>query len=472
MRVAHLFFFIFFAFGKWHASCQSNPHITDSLTDSSKTYFLKQITILGNKLTKRSIILREIPLQEKARYTSSELQNRIQEAKKFLLNTTLFHNIEIEYTTSLYDTITLLVSLQERWFYFPVPYFKQVDRNLNQWLVENKGNLNRVYYGLKFYTNNITGNKDYLRLWLINGYARQFQFQYQRPYISRNLKWGLSTGLTTGKSKEINYLTAHNKQVFYKRESFARHYTTSFAEVSYRPLMKITHRLGLRFIKERVADSVILLNASFFPALVNKFSYTELYYNLSYVNADYVPYLTQGAAGDISISHILFAKNLKTTRLTARHTRMWPVGKSTYAGYSSFAAITLPYKQPFLTRKLLGYGDAFLQGYEYYVMDGVAAAFLKTSLTKKMLTWNLHVPVLKKLIPATIPVKLYGRLFANSGYAYNPGTTANSMNNRMLYSYGVGLHIVSIYDFVLRIEWSFNHLGENGLFLHRKSMFL
>jgi hypothetical protein len=41
----------------------------------------------------------------------------------------------------------------------------------------------------------------------------------------------------------------------------------------------------------------------------------------------------------------------------------------------------------------------------------------------------------------------------------------------MLYSTGIGIDVLTLYDFTLKLEWSFNQLGQNGLFLHRKSIF-
>jgi hypothetical protein len=37
----------------------------------------------------------------------------------------------------------------------------------------------------------------------------------------------------------------------------------------------------------------------------------------------------------------------------------------------------------------------------------------------------------------------------------------------LIYSGGVGLDIISIYDIVLRVEYSFNQKGQNGLFIHK-----
>jgi hypothetical protein len=41
----------------------------------------------------------------------------------------------------------------------------------------------------------------------------------------------------------------------------------------------------------------------------------------------------------------------------------------------------------------------------------------------------------------------------------------------MLYSGGLGIDIITFYDVVIKLEWSFNQLGQNGLFLHRKTIF-
>jgi hypothetical protein len=37
----------------------------------------------------------------------------------------------------------------------------------------------------------------------------------------------------------------------------------------------------------------------------------------------------------------------------------------------------------------------------------------------------------------------------------------------MLYTGGIGLDIISIYDVVLRVEYSFNQLNQSGLFVRK-----
>ena len=43
----------------------------------------------------------------------------------------------------------------------------------------------------------------------------------------------------------------------------------------------------------------------------------------------------------------------------------------------------------------------------------------------------------------------------------------NMLNNKMLYTGGIGLDIISIYDVVLRVEYSFNQLNQSGLFVRK-----
>ena len=120
---------------------------------------------------------------------------------------------------------------------------------------------------------------------------------------------------------------------------------------------------------------------------------------------------------------------------------------------------------------MLGYSDVFLQGYEYYVIDGVAGAYTKATLTRQVL--NTQIRINSKKIPRLnhIPLKIFAKTFVNAGYVYNDHEGPNQLNNRLLYSGGVGLDIIVFTDFVIKLDWSFNRLGENGLYLHKRNYF-
>ena len=67
-----------------------------------------------------------------------------------------------------------------------------------------------------------------------------------------------------------------------------------------------------------------------------------------------------------------------------------------------------------------------------------------------------------------IPFRFYAKAYADAGYSYNQTAPENSLTNRMMYTAGFGLDIVTFYDFVFRFDYSFNQLGESGLFLRSR----
>ena len=105
------------------------------------------------------------------------------------------------------------------------------------------------------------------------------------------------------------------------------------------------------------------------------------------------------------------------------------------------------------------------------MIDGVAGAYVKAAMTRRLFKFDFRLPGTKKIAPQKIPINIYGRVYGNAGYIYNKYSEGNFLNNKMLYSTGVGLDITTIYDFTLKLEWSFNQLGQNGLYFHRKTLF-
>jgi hypothetical protein len=126
-------------------------------------------------------------------------------------------------------------------------------------------------------------------------------------------------------------------------------------------------------------------------------------------------------------------------------------------------------QQPYFNQRLFGYGDTYLRGLEQYVVDGVAGIMIRTTARKHLYSFSItgaNLPTLQR-IPFAIYVKIYGDM----GYAYNKTFTQNSLVNQMLYTTGAGIDVVSSYDFVFRFEYSFNQLGQSGIYLHLRNDF-
>jgi opacity protein-like surface antigen len=65
-----------------------------------------------------------------------------------------------------------------------------------------------------------------------------------------------------------------------------------------------------------------------------------------------------------------------------------------------------------------------------------------------------------------IPTRVYVKMYNDMGYVYSRNPGNSFLNNKWLNGYGAGVDIVISYYLKLRLEYSFNHLGQNDLFLH------
>jgi len=435
-------------------------------------FTVREIAISGNKKTRKSVILRELPFKPGEVYPLSELVRKFEDARKQLMNTALFHEVVVALKSFDGNNIDILIEVKERWYLFPIPYFKFVDRNINQWLVEQNAKLNRVNYGIKFLYNNATGRNDKLNVYLINGYTKQITVNYDRPYIDKNMKWGLNLGLALGKNREVNYNTINNKQVFYKdTNNFIRSFFRSYAEITYRRAIKTRHRFGFAYTVESLTDTVVALNPSYFKNGSGRVSFPEFYYLMNYIDVDYNPYPLKGYIAEFYVAKRGLNNKINMWQMAAKVHGSWEIADQTYFSARLAGSIKVPFRQPYVHQRLLGYSDFFMQGYEYYVVDGVAGGYAKAILSREIVNVLFHVKRKRDEEIHKIPFRAYAKTFVNAGYMYNPEPGTNTLNNRMLYSWGIGLDFITHYDFTFKIEWSFNLLGQNGIYLHRKSYY-
>jgi outer membrane protein assembly factor BamA len=448
-----------------------------SAIDSGYTPFkVNRIIITGNKKTKDKVILRELPFQKGEEYQLPELVKKFENARTYLMNTALFVDVVVALKSFNGYDVDILVDVKERWYLFPIPYFKPIDRNLNQWLVEKKASLTRVNYGIKLAYNNVSGRNDKLRVYLTNGYTKEVSMSYDRPYIDKKMKWGLSLSVATGKNHEVNYNTINNKQVFIKDENnFIRNYFRTAVELYYRRAIKTRHRFGIAYTSELLEDTVLTKNPKYFNSELNRISFPDIYYNLNLQDVNFIPYPLRGYTADIGITKRGFNSPVSLWQLTLRGAAYRQLSLKYFFSLKAAGAVKLPFdQQPFINQRLLGYGDIGMQGYEYYVIDGVAGGYIKTTLSKEILKFSIRLPSKKKEEHESfsrVPFTVYAKIFGNTGYVYNPAQGNNFLANKMLYSGGIGLDIVTFYDFIFRLEWSFNAQGQNGLFLHQKTQY-
>ncbi|MEN9685404.1 MAG: hypothetical protein RLZZ28_1190 [Bacteroidota bacterium] len=477
LRIFFLLTLIYFSRGDTMAQVKNTVGNTaivnqaDSTQLKYNTVIIGDILFQGNKKTKSFIIQRELPFLKGDQFLVTDLPRLLKIAQQQVMNTSLFVDVKVSVTNQKDSIVTITVDTKERWYLFPLPYFRLIDRNFNQWLVEQKASLERVNYGIKFIQNNVSGRNDNLDIWLITGYTQQFTIRYNLPFFDKKLKSGFNIGFLSATQKELNYATGDNKQLFYKQEETVKKIQRYDFTYSYRPGVKQRHYFRISYNNEEVADTILKINPLYFPEKKNRLSYLDFSYQFKYYNADYNSYPTKGYLLEGNIYRRGFDNTTGFWQLGGRAVYAIPFNKTSFLHLEGFAFIKSPFTSFYSNERLFGYGYVNLRGLEYNVVDGMYGAALKTTLHKQLISFVLNNPVRSKThdkIPFRIYLKTYGDL--GYGYAANPNPS-NTLNNKLLRSWGIGMDIVSIYDFVFKIEYSFNQLGRDGVYLHSRNDF-
>lgn len=440
--------------------------------DSSRLFVIRDIIISGNRKTKPYIIERELTFKRGDSVNLSQLVAGFERARELLMNTTLFHEAIVYLKRFEGHAVDIAIDVKERWYLFPIPYIKPVDRNLAEWAKQGYG-FDRLNYGLKLNYNNFTGRNDKLKFWLITGYTKQVQFQYELPYVDKALKTGVRLGFNYRSNKEVNYASIGNEQKFYPRNDNEPMLNRSrswsgFVDITYRPAIKTRNTLHLGYVSQEIDSVIAQLNPNYFGDGRTKQSFPELSYKLEYINLDYIPYPQKGVSAEVSILKRGFHKNFNMWQLAAKGARHAFLNKKLSYSLQGAGTLRLPFDQPFINQQLFGYGDFYLRGLENYVIDGVGAFLWKNTLRQQLLKFYIPTPFNSH---ERIPFTIFAKTYADAGYAYNKNTANNPLGNKMLYTGGFGIDFLTFYDLSFKIEYSFNQLGQRGFFFHFKNDF-
>ena len=447
-------------------------------TDSSKVV-IRNIFITGNKKTREYIIRREISFAEGKTVEIYNLIPLIERARENIYNTQLFLEVKPQIKNWVDGAVDVYFELRERWYLFPLPYFKLVDRNLNQWIDEQKASLQRVNYGLKFGWNNVSGRNDKLRVYLVAGYTRQYSFNYEQPFADKKLKHGFSLGFSFNQNRQVNHLTEFNKQVFFPAENknnelgIIKQQLRADIGYSYRPDIYQKHYVRLAYVNEKINDTIVKLNPNYFFDGRNKQSYPELSYSYTYANVDSITYPLRGIITGFSVSQkgLGLSRGMNLWEFDANVSKYITVGAKNHFSIQVLGKLKLPFNQPYYNLRAIGYSVFFMRGLENYVVDGVASIISKFTYRHKIFQTSIPTSIHKNGSYYRIPFKVYFKTYGDVGYSYLRNPVNTLLNNKMIYTGGFGLDIITFYDFQLKLEFSFNQLGQNGLFLHTQSGF-
>ena len=440
---------------------------------SNAQYTIGQITVEGNIKTKPNIIKRELPYYEGSFVTADSLPILNTIAKQQLINTALFYDVQV--TSQMMDSqfVDVHIKVVERWYLFPLPYFRWVDRNFNEWWNVQKRSLDRVNYGINIRQANATGNNDKITIGFITGYTHQSVLKYQFPYLDKKMRFGMGVGWQYFTQKEMNTSTFMDKQVFTHTQSIIQSGYRANLNLLYRPNLYERHSIQLGVGQISITDSAKMVQPNYLPNYGNSLSYFDASVALTKVNFDYNAYPTKGNSSEFLVYQRFSGNNpLTSFQFRKIHANHFNNSKNFYLLESNTQGKLLP-NNNYLDSKLMGYGNMQMSGLEYYVIDGNAASIFKAemhyllgSFTNPKYIGIGFIDKINKRLPE-VRYHFWLKAFTNVGYVYSERPlNASRLSNTLLKTAGIGLDIISIYDLVIKFDYSVNQLGDKGLYLH------
>ncbi|MEJ7678778.1 MAG: POTRA domain-containing protein [Segetibacter sp.] len=389
---------------------------------------ISDIIVTGFKKTKLYIIQREIPFKKGEYILRPDLTSKLNLCKQQLINTTLFVDVDVKPVMLDSNHAFIQINVKERWYLFPIPYFRIVSRNFNTWWVEENHNLNRVEYGLKFMQNNVTGRKDNVNIWLISGFTQQFSLRYENPNIDNKLKHGINIGFGMKRNRELNYgmdSIKPNKIGFVKHDDrFIINQNYIDFAYTYRPAIKTRHAIKASYVNIGIDDSVIKLNPHYFGSSATRLKYAELSYTLSYTNVDYIPYPLKGFSGEASI-YKRFGTNSNFWQIGGRGNYNIKLSPASFIQLQAAGLLRYPFNQPYISNNLMGSSDLYMRGLEYYVIEGVAGGVARATVKNEILSLNVR-NLIRSKTHDKIPFRVFLKAYGDLGYSYTPNY-GNSM---------------------------------------------
>jgi outer membrane protein assembly factor BamA len=436
---------------------------------------INRIFILGNRITREQIVLRELTLRQGDIIYSHDLDNILENDKKKLINTRLFNTVEIRTLELEKDHVDLLIDLNERWYTFPSPIFELSDRNFNEWWQTYNHDFSRVNYGLRLYQFNMRGRNETLRLTAQFGFQRRFELSYRFPFIDKKQKHGLIFDGEFTETKNLAYRTLDHRLDFLKSDDILRTTRGAAITYTYRNSFYVSHALKIEYRSNTVNDTIAMLNDNYFGNEKMQQRFGAITYQFTTDRRDYVGYPLRGHYFTFigSKSGISAKDDLNKWEASVFYAKFFDLRKNFYLANSVAGYISTPDDVPYANYGAMGYRKQFARGYEIYLIEGVAYALAKTTFKKQIFQrtyqWR-HMPIRQfKHIPLSIFIKTYTDFGYVKGY---PNYTLNTrLTDKLLASAGAGIDVVASYDSVLRIEYTFNNEGENGFFFHLRKEF-
>jgi len=445
------------------------------LTTQAQTHIqVGDILINGNKRTKNHVITNEMHIDSGDFLEADLLDDLLERSRKQILSTGLFNEVQlllINWTDA--GQADLMVEVQENWYIYPSIIFELADRNFNVWWQEQGRSLDRINYGVKLSHYNFSGGKDPLKLKIQYGFTRKYELDYIYPYLNKERTLGIGGTIFYADNKEMGYVTIGNKTQFHKAEDervLLKRFRTGL-RMSYRPSTNMHHVFRVEFHRNAVDPYVRdSLNQNYFlnDRTSIRFFYAE--YDIQYDNRTYTTYPQAGYLlfGNIKKEGFGIFNEFNNFSISGGAEHFTPLRKNLILANRLKAKTNLTRQAiSFANNTALGWRQKdVVSGFDLYVMDGTDYLIFTNSLRQKLIEHNMQMAQWLPRQLEKMSIQFFIRLNFDFAYVNEPTyTDTNDINNRWFYGYGPAVDMILFNNFLFSFEYSFNDLGENGLFI-------
>jgi len=448
----------------------------DTLAD--RVLFVDRVIIVGNKVTRRRILERELTLKPGDTIEAQLLQPTLTWDKNKIYNLRLFNTVSVRALEMGDNHIDILVELAERWYIFPVPIFELSDRNFNEWWNNYNHDLTRINYGVRIYHNNFRGRNESLRLTAQFGFYQKFDLQYRIPNLDRTQKHGLTFNLDFNAPRNMAYKTLDHKLEYLRQNTVIRKSFGAMVTYSYRKSFFETHSISYSYRNSEVLDTVLTLNPNYYNGARTAQKFSMLSYYFVSEHRDVVMYPLKGYqfTAYIAKTGILPNEDVNQLELNVSYAYHKPIGQRYFFSNFTSAFWSTPNNQPYSAYDALGYRNMIVRGFENYVVEGPLFVLNKTTFKRKLFghTWTINKMPIQQF--NYFPLALYIKAYADFGYVqnytyYQEQDLNTRLSNRILMGVGAGLDIVTVYDLVIRLEYTYTQDQRGGFFLNARKEF-
>lgn len=450
---------------------------------------ITEILILGNKITKDFIILRELPFSAGEIFTEEALIKHLQVATENLNNTSLFNYVYTDYLPDIsaviseadgmnaldyagYKSCIVTIRVEERWYLWPQLSIKFEDRNLSNWLHEK--DFSRLTIGAGVWLDNIWGLRHTLSNFNYLGFQKGFRLSYSNIAIDKKRTQMLSFHVASLYKKTINVISENDKVIYVKDpDNYLDRTFEGDINYSYRPGIRNTHRVNVGFQRIHLGDTVLKINPHYWGTDKLTNNLFKVTYTFSHEHRDYAVYPTKGYFTNTEVKtiaaddfHFFYGSLILRLQYYKDLSTRWFWSSRLNAG------VTFRNKQANFLDRNVGYDEKNIIGYDYYVIDGPHFAILNNDIRFCLMPKRIfNVGSWDKLRKfSKIHFALYAKLSYDMAYINDKyRQPSNTLANTYIWGSGIGLDLATYYDIVLNCSYAINKIGERGLFFGIKA---